>query len=75
MDFNYIYCNTTASSSKINLGNVEGKVEIINIFYINAVAYPFPVNNGEPSAHCRLGVYTRAHHPWVHTSSPKMMHN
>lgn len=51
MDFNYIYCNTTASSSKINLVNAEGKGEIINMFYINAGAYPFPVNNRELSAH------------------------
>lgn len=32
------------------MGNVEGKDEIINMFYINAVVYPFLVNNGELTA-------------------------
>lgn len=65
MDFNYIYCNMTASSSKINLVNVEGKGEIINMFYINAFTYPFPVNNSEPTICSRLGVYTRGLPPTV----------
>lgn len=65
---NYIYCNMTASSWKINLVNVERKGEIINVFYIRTSEPRRSLQNNQESSVCPRVVPMQMISPHPHFS-------